>query len=741
MSIIAELKRRNVFRVGIAYVVTAWLLIQVADILLESIGAPPWVLQAMFVLLGVGFVIALFFAWAFELTPEGVKREKDVDRNQSITPQTGRKLDRTIITILVLALGYFVVDKFYLSAPAVQTQETVAVPTEEVKAEARQELQTIAVLPFVDMSAEGDNEYFSDGLTEELLNILAKIRELRVAGRTSSFAFKGKDEDLRSIGEKLSVETILEGSVRKDDKRNRVRITAQLVNVDDGFHLWSETYDRDLEDIFAIQEEIAREVAQALRITLLGEDEERITPQPVTDLSAYDLYLRGLKSYNEYSYASLERAEKDFSQAIELDPDYIPAQLKWAETWLELTYTGAVPQNEALGKAKPVLEKILKKDPGNSEVHSTLARFHQIDRKVKAAVQEFQLALDANPRNANALAEFGRLLFGTGKVTRSIEYLNEAGRIDPYSVRVLWNLGMIHSMMLKPEKSSEFTRRIGEIEPNNPMRYYGQAMAHGLSGNQAQALLWDKQAIELDPDDYELTAGMAVRWTTLGDLEQAEIWAQKADELGANQPVPIMARVGLYQFREQYSLAADLSKRALDRDLDNRQQSTITFRRAWIGSLVHAGKIDEALDYYQEALPRAFATPPDLDPESTRNIGRLVEIAMLLQMQDPNSPQATILIDAAEQKTQLFEDRWIPWVTAIRRATIATARGEKAAAISFLTEVPDGKFGGRWRDFLGTWWVMDSLQNEPEYKQLLAMLEEDMARQREEAYELLGITK
>jgi len=712
MSFIKELKRRNVFRVGIAYAVTSWLLIQVTDILLESIGTPPWVMQTMFVVLGVGFVIALIFAWAFELTPEGVKREAEVDRSQSITNQTGRKLDYTIIGILVLALGYFVVDKFYLT-PAAGNIQTNQAQTAEPVQEKTNELQTIAVLPFADMSQDGDNEYFSDGLTEELLNILAKIRELRVAGRTSSFAFKGKNEDLRIIGEKLNVATILEGSVRKDDKRNRVRITAQLVNVEDGYHLWSETYDRDLEDIFAIQEEIARKVAQALRITLLGEDEERIADQPITDLSAYDLYLQGLKSYNEYSFASLKRAIDEFDRAIELDPDYIPAKLKWAATWLELAFTGAAAQNEALDNALPVLEEILKEDPGNSDVHSIMARFHRLDRNIKAAEQEFQLALDANPRNADALAEYGRVLFGAGKVSRGLEYQNEAGRIEPYSVRVLWNLAMTHSMMLQPEESAEYTRRIGEIEPENPMRYYGQAMAHSLSGNYAQAILWDMKAIELDPND----------------------------DMAADQPVPILARVGLYQFREQYSLAGDLAKRALDRELDNRQQSSRTFRRAWIGSLVKAGKIDEALEYYGETMPEAFENPPGMDMDSPRDIGQLLEIATLLQMKGPNTPQATILIDAAEQKMQLIEDRYIPWATSLRRAAIATARGDKAAAIALLNKVPDRKFGGRWRGYLTNWFVLEPLYQEPEYKRLIAALEQDMERQREEAYELLGMTR
>ena len=217
---------------------------------------------------------------------------------------------------------------------------------------------------------------------------------------------------------------------------------------------------------------------------------------------------------------------------------------------------------------------------------------------------------------------------------------------------------MTHSMMLQPEKSKEYTRRIGEIEPDNPMRYYGQAMAHSISGNYIQAILLDNQAIELDPNDHELVAGIAIRWTTLGDLEQAELWAKKADEMAADKPVSILAQIGLYQFREQYSLAADLAKRALDRELDSRQFSNTTFRRAWIGSLVHANRIDEALDYYRKTLPEVFETPPVIELDSNRNIGQLVEVAMLLQMQDPHSPLAAVLIDAAEQKNELVEDRW-----------------------------------------------------------------------------------
>jgi TolB-like protein len=222
MSLFAELKRRNVVRVGLAYIVIGWLLAQVAEFAFENFGAPEWVLKTFVVLLLLGLPLVLFFAWAFELTPEGVKREKDVDRSQSITQQTGQKLNRLTFVVMALAIAYFAVDKFALQSG----QETQPEPTmAEASAEPH---KSIAVLPFVDMSPGKDQEYFTDGLTENLLNALAQLRELRVAGRTSSFAFKDRNEDLRGIGEELGVAHILEGSVQKSGVQ--IRITAQLIN-------------------------------------------------------------------------------------------------------------------------------------------------------------------------------------------------------------------------------------------------------------------------------------------------------------------------------------------------------------------------------------------------------------------------------------------------------------------------------------------------------------------------------
>ncbi len=304
MSFFAELKRRNVVRVAIAYVVIGWVLAQVAEFAVENFGAPGWVLKIFVVFLLLGLPLALFFAWVFEFTPEGLKREKDVDRSQSITTKTGRKLDFIIIGVLVVAVGLLLVDKFYLSETTVPVDETVATAS-----------QSIAVLPFVNMS--DDKDYFADGLSEELLNLLAKIPDLKVAGRTSSFAFKGRNEDLREIGDALAVTKVLEGSVRRSG--DRLRVTAQLINVADGFHIWSETYDRQMTDIFDIQDDVAGAITDALQLHLAP-----ATDRPTTSPEAYALYLEVL--------AQLDSAGENYQdlidlldRAIRLDPQFAKA--------------------------------------------------------------------------------------------------------------------------------------------------------------------------------------------------------------------------------------------------------------------------------------------------------------------------------------------------------------------------------------------------------------------------------
>ena len=289
MSVIAELKRRNVFRVAALYLVAAWVLLQVGDLLFGLLGLPAWSNKLLFAGLVLGFVPALIFSWVYELTPEGLKREHEIERNASITAATARKLDLIVVGLLVIAIVVVAVERFIPRTAPIPAATDAASGASSAEAPVQAAAKSIAVLPFADMSSGKDQEYFADGLSEELLNLLAKLPELRVIGRTSSFQFKGRNEDLRVIGEKLNVAHILEGSVRKSGEK--VRITAQLIRAADGSHLWSETYDRTLDDIFVVQDDIAGEVVKALKLTLLGTAlTTRSKPQ---DSEAYNLALQG----------------------------------------------------------------------------------------------------------------------------------------------------------------------------------------------------------------------------------------------------------------------------------------------------------------------------------------------------------------------------------------------------------------------------------------------------------------
>jgi len=738
MSFFEELKRRNVFKVAAAYIIVAWLILQAGDTLAPALLLPEWVNSLLAFFLILGFPLALFFAWAYEMTPEGLKKEKDVDRAKSITQVTGQKLNNVIIGVLVVALVYFAVDKFVLQ-PRISAETADAAQEKVIEQESTG--QSIAVLPFVDMSANSDNEYFSDGLSEELLNILAKIKELRVAGRTSSFAFKGKDEDLRDIGNKLGVKTILEGSVRKDDQRNRVRITAQLVNVDDGYHLWSETYDRDLNDIFAIQDEIAHKVAQALRITLLGEDEERLEQVANTDINAYDLYLKALKDINEGSFLSLDRAVSGFQQVLTLDPSYLPARIGLVKAWTQLAQTGAISQQEALNRGMPIVEQVLAEQPQNSAARVQMAILKVYEGDKETAEGEFRRALGDDPRNALALTDYGRFLFDNGRVEQGLELIHAALEIEPYAVLVLWDQCQTHAFLQRVETALAACRRIQEIAPDSPMGWYGWGLAYLFSGDYARTVKNFTEAIERDPGDYEMIAGMTRFWLTLGDAEQAERWLRRAEATGAGQPIPIWSRLLLLKYRDQHDLARDLARKALAQKAESRHGSEFAFQQTLAFELAREGNYQAALAPFRESLPWAFETPLVLPTDLERMTREIIQIAALLRLADPTSDRPEQLLGAAERVTDQLPPQWLVFAGDLNRAGIATIRGDFDGALQWLNKAWDKHWRTDWRTILLHDVVFSQLKNEPGYKELVARFEADMEQQRQLAFELLEIEK
>jgi adenylate cyclase len=415
MSFFQELRRRNVFRVAVAYIIVAWLLLQVGDTLGPALHLPDWFQSGVAFVVILGFPIAIIFAWAFEMTPEGVKRERDVDRTQSITQKTGQKLNFSIIALLVVAVAYLALDKFVL----VHDHEVI---------ETHAGGPSIAVLPFANMSDDASNEFFADGITEELLNLLAKIPELEVTSRTSAFQFKGKEIDIPTIAEQLNVDHVLEGSVRKAGMR--VRITAQLIDAVTDKHVWSETYDRELDDIFAIQDEIARKVVDELHVTLLGEAPKARQ----TNTEAYSLYLEGRHYLDLDSPAAWPRAQALFERALEIDSDYAPAWFGKARAIREIANWGDMDLAEGTLKAQEWAEHAVSLDPAFAEAWAYLAHLKSgYDFDWEGARKLADRALSEGPNNPAALAIVGEMENTVGRHESGLNYRLRALKLDPLS--------------------------------------------------------------------------------------------------------------------------------------------------------------------------------------------------------------------------------------------------------------------------------------------------------------------
>ena len=504
-SLFNELKRRNVFRVALVYIVAAWLLLQVADVVLNNIEAPNWVFQTILLLVTLGFPFAVIFAWAFELTPEGLKKEKDVDRSQSITQVTGRKLDFTIIAVLVLALGYFAYDKFVIDSGQGETLATASSQAAESSETDTPEM-SIAVLPFVNMSSDPEQEFFSDGISEELLNMLAQIPGLRVAARTSSFQFKGTNQDIAKIADTLNVAHILEGSVRKSG--TKLRITAQLIKADDGFHLWSHSYDRELDDIFAVQDEIATAISDALKVKLALDTASGTALRPAVitaaNTQAYEAYLRGRRLIHRRGRESLEDAVRHLERALRLDERFAPAHAHLGiatSLLLESPQSyGTLSLEEVQRRATPHFERALELEPNLAEAHGGLALLTLNSGDLASAIEYAHRALELNPSYIDAMNWLYLALASLGEYQEQEAVFEQIFSVDPLSIIGRLNYASFLSARHEIERSREISDKL--LEQNLWAGYTTHAdTAIYHEGKVAEGLSWSLQAYAADPGD------------------------------------------------------------------------------------------------------------------------------------------------------------------------------------------------------------------------------------------------
>jgi TolB-like protein len=511
MKLIAELKRRNVFRVSAAYLALGWIVTQVTSTVAPLLHLPQWIGPVVLWIGVIGFPFVVMFAWIYELTPEGLRRESEVDRNVSVTHLTARRLDYVVIALLTVAIGLYGWGQF---RPAARIQSPVAVPPAPTATSDSADVdRSVAVLPFVDMSPGKDQEYFADGISEELLNLLAKVPGLRVIARTSSFSFKGKEADIAEIARKLNVANVLEGSVRTSG--DKVRITAQLVRASDSSHLWSETYDRQLTDVFAVQDEIAAAVVEQLKGTLLG----AAPKATVTDPKAYGLFLQALQLSRQYSAGAFEQAVGLLKQALAIDPTYAPAWTFLAYIYFEQMDLGVLTIERGLPLGRDAANMALAHDPSFALAYASLAVFDaMIARDYAAAARHLEQGLALDPANVNIIGAAATVARRLGRLDLAVALAEYQVARDPLNGEGYDALALAYRYKGQLDKSIAAYRKFLALAPDAGWgrAALGQVL---LQKGDADAALVEFQR---EPIEVYRLGGLAMAYQALGRRAESD---------------------------------------------------------------------------------------------------------------------------------------------------------------------------------------------------------------------------
>ncbi len=722
MPFIAELKRRNVFRVGAAYVIVAWILIEVASVILPTFKTPEWVMQAFTTLVILGFPLALIVAWAFELTPEGIKRDADVDPGESITHVTGRKLDFAIIGLLVIALIFVVVDNYVLEAEPEQA-ELATERAPEAESVARE--KSIAVLPFENLSRDATNEPFTIGIHDDILTQISKISALKVISRTSVMEYRNTTKNLKTIGQELGAATILEGGVQRAG--DRVRINVQLIDAASDKHLWADTYDRRLTaaNIFAIQTEIATAIADALRATLSTEEQELLDTIPTENMAALEAYFLGKQRMEKRSSVALAEAVDDFNRAIELDPSFALAYVGLADSYqLQIEYSG-LPLDEMTEKAQAATDKALALDDRLAEAYTSLGGIESFRNDYEATEAAFQRALELNPNYVTAYHWYSMLLGQTlGRRDEALELSKKAVELDPRSPVILLNVGDGYAGVGWFDESLVWYRKSIEIDPDFAIGYlrigdhYWQA-----EGQLDEAVRWLWKSVSLDPGNTENSAFLGWLFLDLGDFDRAEHWSERSIELAPESFFPNLSMQLFHLYRGDLSTALEYGRRAFE----------IEHYMAYMFSSFEPVRVHELrVGRYLEARAAIERVTPELLSEDSPKVGSVnyraaIDLALILSKLGERE-RADRLLEGSLQYIQKIP-RLGFFGYGIADVQIYALRGEKQKALSTLRQAIDEGWRAFWWYFLKLDPNLESLHDEPEYQAVIEEIEADMAAQ------------
>jgi TolB-like protein/Tfp pilus assembly protein PilF len=653
--------------------------------------------------LALSLPIVLIFAWAFEMTPEGIKKEKDVDRNQSITGKTGHKLDRTIIVVLLLALGYFAWDKF---TAAVHVEATTIVEERAIE-------KSIAVLPFVNMSADEDNEYFSDGLSEELLNLLAKVDGLKVAARTSSFKFKNSQADIAEIGKKLNVATVLEGSVRKSG--NQARITAQLIKVDDGFHLWSETYDRDLSNIFEVQDEIARAIVDALKLPLLGQGDSAIASSQAANFEAYDLYLLGRHHARTRNAAGFEQAVDYFSRAVAIDPAYAPAWSGLADAYLYLSDYGSLPFNEASTLAQKAVDNALRLDSDLPEALNSRGLLLNYQGREAQAIPDFERALEIDPNNIQALSMLGGIIYELEPL-RGLAMAQKAWELDPLSEDTRVKLSTRTANTGDYASAETLIRNMLLDDPENPGLYETWSQQKAGQGLLHLAIPKMRMTHRLRPGDVYPAWKIAGYYLELEDPASAKAWLETARERGPESSWTYAAEQIINDYRGEWeTLAATMSSRLSEGSINSSNH-------LFLGTtLMKLARNMEAEQHFRKVVEVLNAESNELLLEDQAQA-----TAHLINTLQPGDERDQLLKLLRTYVQRAMEARPYNQNPHIFAAYLATFDNDREGAMAALKQAFANGMRGRWH--IETNPIFQRWANDPLFMELMLEMKQEAAR-------------
>jgi TolB-like protein/Tfp pilus assembly protein PilF len=614
MSLVAELRRRSVFRVAAAYLVVGWLLTEVLTTILPTLGAPEWAARAVILIFVFGFIPAVVLSWFFEITPEGVKREEDVDREHPGARGPARRVDQLTIgtaVALIIVIGLFSA-RYTADDPS-----AVDLAISDT---------SVAVLPFVNMSGDKDNEYFSDGLTETLLHMLAQIPDLKVAARTSSFAFKDSNLGIKAIAEALEVAHVLEGSVQRAG--DEVRITAQLIRASDGFHVWSQNYDRTLDDIFAIQDEIASHVGSALSASLLGtEGETLVAGVTTTDPDAYDLYLLARKERATFSYGGLQAAEDLLKGALLIDPDFIDAKTELASSYVHQFETGLMDQRTAVAEIIAITDQVLTEQPDDPVARATslyakaLALMSQGDQAAMSDLaNELEAIVASYPTSLEPRFLLVRAYKALQRVDECIPVLEEALAFDPFNPALHYEMGTVLMHDDRWDEARAALEKSLEIEPAQPNAYTYLGLLSLQEGDgvgMAKALT---NAIAVDPKDHELPGMLAAFLYELGLVDIADAFRNRVLALAPTSEVAYQLDLLRAKSVGDVEGSVASARKAIEDKVEDRRFGFGGALQHLIRTAAQDGRIEEELAWINEQEPGIFDVDATRVPQRYRNV-------------------------------------------------------------------------------------------------------------------------